>query len=485
MNAFLLHWTFAIPEIWVLSMACVVLLADLYLGERLRDVAPVLTVLTLLGAAVLTFFEIGQSGTAFAGQLILDPFTNVAELFSYLAVLMVVLYSRRYLMDRGIYRGEIYVLLLFALLGVMVMVSGGSLLSIYLGLELLALSQYALVAFHRDSLSATEAGLKYFVLGALASGLLLYGMSLLYGLTGTLDVRHIAAALVNVNSSNLILVFALVFIVAGIAFKLGAAPFHMWLPDVYQGAPTVVTTFLASAPKIGAFALIVRLLIDGGYGMLESWQQIFIALTLVSLVVGNLIAIAQQNLKRMLAYSTVGHVGFLSLGIVAGTAAGFASAFFYTIVYVLMSLAGFGMILLLSRAGFEAERIDDFKGLAQRKPWYAFLMLIIMFSMAGVPPTVGFYAKLAVFQAVIAAGYVWLAVIGVLLAVIGAFYYLRVVKVMFFDAPDPDVDFENAPIVRDDLASATLSMNSLALLVLGIVPGPLMAFCFYAMQGVI
>jgi NADH-quinone oxidoreductase subunit N len=481
MNAFLMHWTFAIPEIWVLIMACVVLLADLYLGKRLRDVAPVLTLLTLIGAAVLTFFEIGQSGSAFAGLLIVDPFTNVAELFSYLAVLFVVLYSRRYLLDRHIYRGEVYVLLLFALLGIMVMISGGSLLSLYLGLELLALSQYALVAFNRDSLVATEAGLKYFVLGALASGFLLYGMSLLYGLTGTLDVRHIAAALVNVTSSNLILVFALVFIVAGIAFKLGAAPFHMWLPDVYQGAPTVITNFLASAPKIGAFALVIRLLVDGSYGMLASWQQIFIALTVISLLVGNLIAIAQQNIKRMLAYSTVGHVGFLSLGIVAGTEAGFASAFFYTIVYVLMSLAGFGMIVLLSRAGFEAERIDDFKGLAQRKPWYAFLMLIIMFSMAGVPPTVGFYAKLAVFQAVIAAGYIWLAVLGVLLAVIGAFYYLRVVKVMYFDAPEPDA----GTIVRDDLASATLTINSLALLVLGILPGPLMAFCFYAMQGVI
>ncbi|MHB1494921.1 MAG: NADH-quinone oxidoreductase subunit NuoN, partial [Acidithiobacillus sp.] len=430
---------------------------------------------------VLTIFEMGQSGTAFAGLFVFDPFTNVAELFSYLAVLMVVLYSRRYLVDRGIYRGEVFVLLLFALLGIMVMVSGGSLLSIYLGLELLALSQYALVAFYRDSVVATEAGLKYFVLGALASGMLLYGMSLLYGLTGTLDVRNIAGALVNVTASNLVLVFAIVFIVAGIAFKLGAAPFHMWLPDVYQGAPTVVTAFLASAPKIGAFALIIRLLVDGGYGMLESWQQIFVALSLVSLVVGNVIAIAQQNIKRMLAYSTVGHVGFLSLGIVAGTEAGLASAFFYTVVYVLMSLAGFGMIMLLSRAGFEAERIDDFKGLAQRKPWYAFLMLIIMFSMAGVPPTVGFYAKLAVFQAVIAAGYVWLAVIGVLLAVIGAFYYLRVVKVMYFDKADA----ETGIIVRDDLASTALSINSLALLVLGILPGPLMAFCFYAMQGVI
>ena len=481
MNSFLMHWTFAIPEIWVLTMACVVLLTDLFWGDRLRDLAVVLTVLTLIGAVVLTIFEMGQSGTAFAGLFVFDPFTNVAELFSYLAVLMVVLYSRRYLVDRGIYRGEVFVLLLFALLGIMVMVSGGSLLSIYLGLELLALSQYALVAFYRDSVVATEAGLKYFVLGALASGMLLYGMSLLYGLTGTLDVRNIAGALVNVTASNLVLVFAIVFIVAGIAFKLGAAPFHMWLPDVYQGAPTVVTAFLASAPKIGAFALIIRLLVDGGYGMLESWQQIFVALSLVSLVVGNVIAIAQQNIKRMLAYSTVGHVGFLSLGIVAGTEAGLASAFFYTVVYVLMSLAGFGMIMLLSRAGFEAERIDDFKGLAQRKPWYAFLMLIIMFSMAGVPPTVGFYAKLAVFQAVIAAGYVWLAVIGVLLAVIGAFYYLRVVKVMYFDKADA----ETGIIVRDDLASTALSINSLALLVLGILPGPLMAFCFYAMQGVI
>jgi NADH-quinone oxidoreductase subunit N len=255
----------------------------------------------------------------------------------------------------------------------------------------------------------------------------------------------------------------------------------MWLPDVYQGAPTVVTAFLASAPKIGAFALIIRLLVDGGYGMQESWQQIFVALTVVSLVVGNVIAIAQQNIKRMLAYSTIGHIGFMLLGIVAGTEAGLASAFFYTVVYTLMSLAGFGMILLVSRAGFEAERIDDFKGLAQRKPWYAFLMMIVMFSMAGVPPTVGFYAKLAVFQAVVAAGYVWLAVVGVLLAVIGAFYYLRVVKVMYFDKPAPDAGL----IVRDDLASMALSINSLALLVLGILPGPLMAFCFYAMRGVI
>ena len=481
MNPFLMHWTYAIPEIWVLTMACAVLLADLFWGDDLRDLAAVLTVLTLCGAAVLTVFEMGQSGTTFAGLFVLDRFTNVAELFSYLAVLMVVLYSRRYLVDRGIYRGEVFVLLLFALLGIMVMVSGGSLLSVYLGLELLALSQYALVAFYRDSVMATEAGLKYFVLGALASGLLLYGMSLLYGLTGTLDVRDIAADLVNMTTGNLVLVFAIVFIAAGIAFKLGAAPFHMWIPDVYQGAPTVVTAFLASAPKIGAFALIIRLLVDGGYGMQESWQQIFVALTVVSLVVGNVIAIAQQNIKRMLAYSTIGHIGFMLLGIVAGTEAGLASAFFYTVVYALMSLAGFGMILLVSRAGFEAERIDDFKGLAQRKPWYAFLMMIVMFSMAGVPPTVGFYAKLAVFQAVVAAGYVWLAVVGVLLAVIGAFYYLRVVKVMYFDKPAPDAGL----IVRDDLASMALSINSLALLVLGILPGPLMAFCFYAMRGVI
>lgn len=475
------HWTLALPEIWVLSMACVTLLADLFFAEKLRDIAAVLTGLTLLGAAALTFMLMGQRGTAFAGMFIADPFANVINLFSYLAVFLVVIYSGRYLRERGLYRGEVFVLLLFALLGVMIMASGGNLLTIYLGLELLALSQYALVAMYRDSLMATEAGLKYFVLGALASGLLLYGMSLLYGLTGSLDVRDIAAGLVNVTGANLVLVFAMVFITAGIAFKLGAAPFHMWLPDVYQGAPTAVTLFLASAPKLGAFALIIRLLVDGSYGVMAVWQQIFIVLAIASLVVGNVIAIAQGNIKRMLAYSTVGHVGFLSLGVLAGTLNGLASALFYTVVYVLMSLAGFGMILLLTRAGFEAERIDDFKGLAQRKPWYAAMMLIIMFSMAGVPPTVGFYAKLAVFQAVIAAGYVWIAVIGVLLAVIGAFYYLRVIKVMYFDAPE-----DAAPeIARDDVAAAFMSVNSVALLILGILPGPLMAFCIYALQGVI
>lgn len=475
------HWTLALPEIWVLSMACVTLLADLFFAEKLRDIAAVLTGLTLVGAAVLTFMLMGQRGAAFNGMFIADPFANVTNLFSYLSVFLVVVYSGRYLRERGLYRGEVFVLLLFALLGVMIMASGGNLLTIYLGLELLALSQYALVAMYRDSLVATEAGLKYFVLGALASGLLLYGMSLLYGLTGSLDVQDIAAGLVNVTGSNLVLVFAMVFITAGIAFKLGAAPFHMWLPDVYQGAPTAITLFLASAPKLGAFALIIRLLVDGGYGVMAVWQQIFIVLALASLVVGNVIAIAQGNIKRMLAYSTVGHVGFLSLGVLAGTLNGLASALFYTVVYVLMSLAGFGMILLLTRAGFEAERIDDFKGLAQRKPWYAAMMLIIMFSMAGVPPTVGFYAKLAVFQAVIDAGYVWIAVIGVLLAVIGAFYYLRVVKVMYFDAPE-----DAAPeIARDDVAAAFMSVNSVALLILGILPGPLMAFCIYALQGVI
>ncbi|MHB8247686.1 MAG: NADH-quinone oxidoreductase subunit NuoN [Acidithiobacillus sp.] len=475
------HWTLALPEIWVLSMACVTLLADLFFAGKLRNIAAVLTGLTLVGAAALTFMLMGQRGTTFNGMFIADPFANVTNLFSYLSVFLVVVYSGRYLRERGLYRGEVFVLLLFALLGVMIMASGGNLLTIYLGLELLALSQYALVAMYRDSLVATEAGLKYFVLGALASGLLLYGMSLLYGLTGSLDVQDIAAGLVNVTGSNLVLVFAMVFITAGIAFKLGAAPFHMWLPDVYQGAPTAITLFLASAPKLGAFALIIRLLVDGGYGVMAVWQQIFIVLALASLVVGNVIAIAQGNIKRMLAYSTVGHVGFLSLGVLAGTLNGLASALFYTVVYVLMSLAGFGMILLLTRAGFEAERIDDFKGLAQRKPWYAAMMLIIMFSMAGVPPTVGFYAKLAVFQAVIDAGYVWIAVIGVLLAVIGAFYYLRVVKVMYFDAPE-----DAAPeIARDDVAAAFMSVNSVALLILGILPGPLMAFCIYALQGVI
>ncbi len=476
----LVHWSFAIPEIWILVMACVVLLVDLFWGKTQRDLGFWLSIFCLTGAMVLTAAEMGQTGSAFYGQLLMDRFTNTADLAVELLGLLVLLYSRRYLMLRGLYRGEVLALLLFGVLGAMVMVSGGNLLSLYLGLELLALSQYALVAIYRDHLRATEAGLKYFILGALASGLLLYGMSLLYGLTGSLGIQKIGASLSGASPDNYVLIVALVFIVAGVAFKLGAAPFHMWLPDAYQGAPTPVTLFMASAPKIAAFALFVRLLAQGNAGSMAIWQQLFVALAVLSLLIGNVVAIAQTNLKRMLAYSTISNIGFLALGIVAGSQNGLASALFYAVVYALMATAGFGVIVYLSREGFEAEEIDDFRGLVQQRPWPAFLLLLIMFSMAGVPPTVGFYAKIAVFQALVQAGFVWLAVFGVLMAVVGAFYYLRVVKVAFFDPPPEG----SRPSGGDPLAGLTLSVNGLALLVLGIVPAPLMAFCFHALQEV-
>ena len=481
MPALLHHWTFAIPEIWVLVMACAVLLADLFWGQRSPHLAALLSAVTILGAMLLTLAQWGLNGSAFAGQLLLDPFTLVAELSVELLSLLVLLYSPRYLRERSLYRGEVFVLLLFALLGSMIMISGANLLILYLGLELLALSQYALVALQRDNPRAVEAALKYFILGALASGLLLYGMSLLYGLTGSLDIAHIAGGLVNAGADNFVLTMALVFVVAGIAFKLGAAPFHMWIPDAYQGAPTVMTLFMATAPKVAAFALVLRILAQGNAGAVEIWQQLFVALAVASLLIGNVVAIAQSNLKRMLAYSTVSNIGFLSLGIVAGNANGLASAFYYVLVYALMAAAGFGMILLLSREGFEAEDIADFAGLAQRRPWYALLMLIVMFSMAGVPPTVGFTAKLAVFQALVQAGYVPLAVFAILMAVVGAFYYLRVVKVMYFD-PVPQDAPELAP---DALTRTVLGLNSVALLLLGILPGALLGLCFQALQGVL
>ncbi|MEL5849251.1 MAG: NADH-quinone oxidoreductase subunit NuoN [Candidatus Igneacidithiobacillus chanchocoensis] len=481
MHNALSHWSFAIPEIWVLVMACVVLLVDVYVGKRQRDLAFVLTGFSLLAAMALTWADRGQSGFAFFGQLRLDPFTSVASFFVELLTLLVLLYSRKYLLRRGLYRGEVFVLLLFALLGAMILISGSNLLVLYLGLELLALSQYALVAFQRDNVRATEAGLKYFILGALASALLLYGMSLLYGLTGSLNLQQIAVALINVGPQNFLLVLAVVFVVAGIAFKLGAAPFHMWLPDAYQGAPTPVTLFMSSVPKIAIFALFLRILVEGGYGSIEIWRQLFIALVLVSLLIGNVVAIAQTNLKRMLAYSTVGNMGFLALGIVAGTQNGLASAFFYAVVYALMATAAFGLIVYLSREGFEAEEISDLRGLGRSRPWAAFLLLVIMFSLAGVPPTIGFYAKLAVFQALIEAHFVWLAVYGVLMAVVGAFYYLRVLKVALFDPPTEDLRYG----ADDPLAASVLTVNSVALLILGIVPGALLAFCFHALQGVL
>ncbi len=461
-----------LPEIFVLSMACIILVLDLFLKDSERQISYWLTQLTLVFAAVITL-SVGPAETQllFFGTFIADPMGVVLKVFIYLVTGLAFLYSRYYLSARGLFKGEYYVLGLFGMLGMMVMVSAHSLITIYLGLELLSLSLYAMVAFNRDSYPCSEAAMKYFVLGALASGMLLYGMSILYGMTGTLDIGLIADTLGR-QESSVPVVFATVFIVVGLAFKLGAVPFHMWVPDVYQGAPTPVTLYIGSAPKIAAFAMIMRLLAESVGSLQSEWQGMLVVLAVLSLGIGNVVAIAQTNLKRMLAYSTISHVGFLLLGILAGTPAGYSAAMFYIITYALMAAGAFGMIILLSRAGFEADRIEDFKGLNQRNPWFALVMLILMFSMAGVPLTVGFFAKLSVLQAVIDLDMVWLAATAVFFSVIGAFYYIRMVKVMYFDDPT-----DSEPLATDFDLRFGLSANGVLILLLGLFPGGLMALC--------
>ncbi|VAW73969.1 NADH-ubiquinone oxidoreductase chain N [hydrothermal vent metagenome] len=461
-----------LPEIFVLSMACIILVLDLFLKQSERNISYWLTQLTLVFVAVITLsIDTGETQLLFFGTYIFDPMGTVLKVFIFLVTGLVFMYSRHYLRDRGLFKGEFYVLGLFGMLGMMVMVSAHSLLTIYLGLELLSLSLYAMVAFNRDSYPCSEAAMKYFVLGAIASGMLLYGMSMLYGLTGTLDIGLMADTLGR-QESTVPLVFATVFIVVGLAFKLGAVPFHMWVPDVYQGAPTPVTQYIGSASKIAAFAMVMRLLAEAVGPLQDEWQGMLIVLAVLSLGIGNVVAIAQTNLKRMLAYSTISHVGFLLLGILAGTSAGYSAAMFYIITYSLMAAGAFGMIILLSRAGFEADEIEDFKGLNQRNPWFALVMLILMFSMAGVPPTVGFYAKLSVLQAVIDLDMVWLAGVAVFFSVIGAFYYIRLIKVMYFDDATDD-----QPLSSDFDLRFGLSANGLAILFLGLFPGSLMALC--------
>jgi NADH-quinone oxidoreductase subunit N len=468
----------AYPEIFVLSMACVILLADLFLSESRRFVSCGLALVTLLGAAALTLKQFGAGGPAFHGMFVGDALADTLKLAIYALVFFVLVYSRDYLHARGMYRGEYFVLALFGVTGMMIMASAAHFLTLYLGLELLSLSLYAMVALQRDSVPATEAAMKYFVLGALASGMLLYGMSMLYGASGSLEIGAVRKAIAGMSPDNMILIFGLVFVIVGLAFKLGAVPFHMWVPDVYHGAPTSVTLFLGTAPKIAAFAMLMRLLVGGLEALAPHWQQMLVVMTLLSLFTGNLIAIAQTNLKRMLAYSTIAHMGFFLLGMLSAGPNGYGSAMFYILTYAVMSLGAFGMVILLSRRGFEADNLEDFKGLNRRSPWFAFLMLLLMFSMAGVPPTIGFYAKLLVIQAVIDAGFLWLAAVAVLFAVIGAFYYLRVVKLMYFDAPT-----DSAPLEAGFDVRVLLSINALALLAIMPWIGAFMELCARAIRA--
>ena len=468
----------ASAEAFMLVMVCTILIADLLIRQNGRLITYMLVQLTLLGCALITVGT-HESGVvyAFNNMYVDDLMSDVLKLLTYLAISMMLVYSRQYLIVRGLFSGEFMVLVLFATLGMMVMISANHFLTLYLGLELLSLSLYAMVALQRDSAIATEAAMKYFILGALASGLLLYGMSMLYGATGSLELGAVAKSIQSGAADKNLLVFGLVFVVSGLAFKLGVVPFHMWVPDVYHGAPTAMTMLIGSAPKLAAFAFASRILVEGLQPLVQHWSGMLIILAIASMAIGNLTAIAQTNLKRMFAYSTIAHMGFLLLGLLSGGIEGYGSAMFYAVIYVLMSLGAFGMIMLLSREGFEADTLNDFKGLNQRSPWLAFLMLLLMFSMAGVPPTVGFYAKFSVLNAVVQAGHIWLAVVAVLLSLIGAFYYLRIVKLMYFDAPE-----SHAPITIGQDTALLISVNGLGILLLGLLPGTLMSVCAVAVQ---
>ena len=449
-----------IPEIVVSLMACVILIVDQTPMKKFKNLPLGLTVLTLLAVCLLTGSEIyQQSVVVFNGMFVDDAFSNLTKFMIGLLTIVVFLYSRTYSSDRGISGSEYYVLGLFGVLGMMVMASADHLLVLYLGLELMSLCLYALVAFQRDSSNATEAAMKYFVLGAIGSGSLLYGLSILYGLTGTLDISELQAMLINTSAQNLPLVFALAFVVMALAFKLGAAPFHMWVPDVYHGAPTSTTIYLGTIPKIAAFAMLMRLLIGGLDTLLPIWQDMLIMIALLSIIVGNVLAISQTNLKRMLAYSTIAHMGYMLLGVLSGTNEGYSAALFYVLIYSVMSLGAFGIILISAKNNSEKDLISDYSGLNARDPWMAFWLLLLMFSLAGVPPTVGFYAKLAVIQALVDANLVWVAVIAVVFAVVGAFYYLRVIKVVYFD----ELTEVNVPSSGLSGMRTVLGVNAIAL----------------------
>jgi len=470
-----------LPEIVVLVGACIVLLVDAWLDDERRHVGYWLTQFTLLVAACVTIATMDKSLVSthvFYNMVVDDLVADVLRFFSFVAVSLVLFYSRSYLTLRGLFRGETCVLILFSLLGMQILITANSFLTLYLGLELMSLCLYALVAMQRDQPAPAEAAMKYFVLGALASGFLLYGMSMIYGATGTLEIDKVAQAMLASGENKTLLLFGLVFVVSAIAFKLGAVPYHMWVPDVYQGAPTAMTLFIGTAPEFAAFAMMLRLLAGALIGAETNWQGMLIVLCVLSVSLGHIVAIAQTNLKRMLAYSTIANMGYVLMGFLAADVNGYSAAMFYMVAYVLTSLASFGMILLLSRNGFEADLLEDLKGLNARSPWWAFVMLLVMFSLAGIPPTIGFYAKLLVLQAAVKAGFVWLAVVGVVAALIGAFYYLRIVKLMYFDEPS-----DTSPIDARGDQRVLLSANGLALLFFGILPQPLMGLCAVALVG--
>jgi len=478
----------AAPEVLLLVLGLAILLIDAVGSDPGRRLTYWLTQATLAALTVVSLVQwnSGAQGSSFNGLYVVDDLSHLLKVASYLSLGFTLAYGRSYSQAREMLRsGELYALSLFALLGQMVMISAGNLISIYLGLELMSLALYALIALRRDDVTATEAAMKYFVLGALASGFLLYGMSMIYGATGHLDLGEVARVVAAGQAGRMALVFGVVFLVAGLAFKLGAVPFHMWVPDVYQGSPTAVTLILGAAPKLAAFAITLRLLVTGLHGLAADWQPMLAIIAVLSLIIGNLTAIAQSNFKRMLAYSTISHMGFVLLGLLAGTAEGksglaagaYGASLFYMLTYVLTTLGSFGMILLLSRAGFECEQIDDLKGLNRRSPWHAAVLLLLMFSLAGLPPLVGFYAKLAVLQALVGAGHVALAVVAVVLSLIGAFYYLRVIKVMYFDEPADASALATPACLR-----GLMSVNGALILLLGVLPGGLMALCVRAIQ---
>lgn len=465
-----------LPEIFILTAASVILVVDLFLKDSQRVISYGMTQVSLLLAiGIVLLTDSGARQIIFDGSVVRDSMSDVLKIAVLLISAGAFLYSKDYLRDRALFKGEYYVLGLFAVLGMMVMISANSFLTIYLGLELLSLALYALVAFNRESVSGAEAAMKYFVLGALASGMLLYGISMIYGGTGSIEFSAVAEGLANPNANKMVLVFGLVFVVIGMAFKFGAVPFHMWVPDVYHGAPTSVTLFLGSTPKIAAFALAMRMLVDGLGTLHADWQGMLVILAILSMAVGNVIAIAQSNIKRMLAYSTISHVGFILLGILAGTDKGYTAAMFYSIVYAVMALGAFGIVILLSRGGFEADKLADYKGLNERSPWFAGMMLLLMFSMAGVPPTVGFFAKMFVLEAVISVDMTWLALVGVFFSIIGAYYYLRIVKLMYFDKPE-----DQSELTAGLDTKIVLSVNGLAMLVFGLFPSSILTVCAIA-----